>query len=352
MSAPRVSIVIDNFNYARFLARAIDSALAQTQPGVEVVVVDDASTDGSRAVIARYGDRVLPVLLERNRGQGAAFNAGFAACHGEVVLFLDADDWLYPAAAASAAAAIGPGVAQVQFRLQMVDREGQAIDLLPAPEVTFDSGDVVPLLLARGRYENTVTSGNAFARAALEAILPMPEEPFRISADGYLVTVAPLEGRVVSIDAPLGTYVLHGDNGWSSVAGSGLPERFRRAIAHDELRYAALRRRAATKGLTLRRRPGHHDAQHLTSRLGSLVLEPDLHPVASDSRIGLALLGAWASRAARLPRARRAVLAAWFVALGIAPRRWAASLLSWRLVPSSRPAALRASMARLRVLLQ
>ncbi|MDX2203916.1 MAG: glycosyltransferase, partial [Hyphomicrobiaceae bacterium] len=75
----RVSIIITNYNYGRFLARAIDSALQQTHPHVQTIVVDDASTDNSRDIIARYGDRVVPVLLARNAGQGAAFNAGFRA---------------------------------------------------------------------------------------------------------------------------------------------------------------------------------------------------------------------------------------------------------------------------------
>ena len=98
-AAPLVSVVINNYNYARYLAQAIDSALGQTYPGTEVVVVDDGSSDGSRDVIAAYGTRVVPVLKE-NGGQASAFNAGFAASRGDVVLFLDADDCLLPTAAA------------------------------------------------------------------------------------------------------------------------------------------------------------------------------------------------------------------------------------------------------------
>jgi glycosyltransferase involved in cell wall biosynthesis len=113
MNATRVSIVITNYNYGRFVARCIDSALAQCYPNTEVVVVDDASRDNSREIIQSYGKRVVPVLQGRNGGQGAAFNAGFHACQGEVVLFLDADDWLYPHAVARIVAALSPGVAYV-----------------------------------------------------------------------------------------------------------------------------------------------------------------------------------------------------------------------------------------------
>src|SRR5439155_27325938 len=136
--------------------RCIDSALDQSYPAIEVVVVDDASRDNSRDVIQSYGARVVPVLLEDNAGQGAAFNAGFRACHGDVVLFLDADDWLYPHAVARVVAAFDPGVAQVQFRLHLLDGDGRQLDVLPAPEVRFDDGDVVPILLSRRRSENIV----------------------------------------------------------------------------------------------------------------------------------------------------------------------------------------------------
>jgi glycosyltransferase involved in cell wall biosynthesis len=62
MAAPLVSIVVDNYNYARFLPRSVGSALAQTYPHVEVVVVDDASTDGSQEIIRAFGQRAPPLL--------------------------------------------------------------------------------------------------------------------------------------------------------------------------------------------------------------------------------------------------------------------------------------------------
>ena len=70
MPAPLVSIIIDNFNYERYLPQSIDSALAQTYARVEVIVVDDVSTDRSRAVMAAYADRIIRVLQAENRGQG------------------------------------------------------------------------------------------------------------------------------------------------------------------------------------------------------------------------------------------------------------------------------------------
>jgi hypothetical protein len=352
MNAPKASIVITNYNYGRFIGRCIDSALAQSHPNIEVVVVDDASQDGSRDIILGYGSRVIPVLQARNGGQGAAFNAGFRSCSGEVVLFLDADDWLYPHAVARVVERMAAGAVQVQFRLHLVDGDGRRIDLLPAPEIEFDDGDVVPLLLARGRYECTVTSGNAFARATLQTVLPVPEERFRISADGYLVTVAPFCGRIASIDEPLGAYAVHGTNNWSrGLGGFGSAEtaaRFRRSLGHDRDRYDALRQVAARHGRVVAADPGLADPQHLTSRMGSLILEPGQHPEPGDWRIGLALRGARSSLGQSLPAKMRALLAIWFLALGMLPRSWAAGLLAWRLEPGTRPEGIRRIAAAIR----
>lgn len=88
---PLVSIVIASHNYGRFLAEAIESALYQSHPRVEVVVVDDGSTDDSAAVAARF-----PVLLltQKNKGVSAARNAGALQAKGDYFVFLDADDVL------------------------------------------------------------------------------------------------------------------------------------------------------------------------------------------------------------------------------------------------------------------
>ena len=80
----RVSVIINNYNYGHFLGAAIDSALTQTYAPIEVVVVDDGSTDDSRNVIAGYGSRIRAVL-KVNGGQASAFNAGFAASTGAVI---------------------------------------------------------------------------------------------------------------------------------------------------------------------------------------------------------------------------------------------------------------------------
>jgi glycosyltransferase involved in cell wall biosynthesis len=122
------SIVINNYNYGRFLRPCIDGALNQTYRDVEVIVVDDGSTDDSRGIISGYGDRVVPILKD-NGGQASAFNAALPRCGGYSVLFLDADDTVHPAAVERAMARfLDPAVVKVQWRLRVVDESGNPLD--------------------------------------------------------------------------------------------------------------------------------------------------------------------------------------------------------------------------------
>src|SRR5947209_11687349 len=120
MSPIRVSIVVLNYNYAQFLSRSVQSALNQDYPWCEVIVVDDCSTDSSRDIVRDLEGKVVSVLQATNKGHGAGMNAGFAASSGEIVLFLDSDDYLYPSAVQRIVQHRREDVAQYQFRLDLV----------------------------------------------------------------------------------------------------------------------------------------------------------------------------------------------------------------------------------------
>src|SRR5690242_13247080 len=90
-----VSVIIPTYNGTAFLRETIDSALAQTYPAVEVIVVDDGSTDDTAAVIAEYGDRIKGIA-QANSGTSAARNTGIRASSGDYIAFLDHDDLWAP----------------------------------------------------------------------------------------------------------------------------------------------------------------------------------------------------------------------------------------------------------------
>jgi hypothetical protein len=92
----RFSIIVTSYNQREFIADAVDSAVALRDSSVEVIVVDDGSTDGSPAFLGTYGEAVRFVALGANRGRGAARNYGAALARGEYLVFLDGDDLLLP----------------------------------------------------------------------------------------------------------------------------------------------------------------------------------------------------------------------------------------------------------------
>lgn len=96
MADPMVSVIIPNFNYSQYLREAIDSVIAQTYGHIEIIVVDDGSTDSSREVLDSYGEQIATVF-QKNQGVSAARNAGVGKSRGEYIAFLDADDAWLPA---------------------------------------------------------------------------------------------------------------------------------------------------------------------------------------------------------------------------------------------------------------
>ena len=95
MNAPRASVILPVFNRAAWVARAIDSVLAQTYLDFELIVVDDGSTDGTAAILAGFGDRIR-VLRQENLGTYAARNLGLRCARGELIAFADSDDSWHP----------------------------------------------------------------------------------------------------------------------------------------------------------------------------------------------------------------------------------------------------------------
>jgi glycosyltransferase involved in cell wall biosynthesis len=206
-SVRAASVVIVNYNYERYLGDAIDSALDQGD-SVEVIVVDDGSTDGSADLIRSYGDRVVPVL-QANAGQGAAFTAGFAATNGDIVCFLDADDLLLPGTIMDALALYEAGpYAKLHWPLMEVDEAGEPLGGVNPP-VELPAGDLSDLVVERGpgAYPTPPSSGNAYSRPFLDQVMPVPD--LRVCADVYLYDLAPLYGPVARLDRPGGALRFH-----------------------------------------------------------------------------------------------------------------------------------------------
>ena len=96
MKAPLASIIIPSFNSAQWLGKTVESALAQTWPEKEIIVVDDGSTDGSLALARHFESQGVRVATQSNAGAAAARNTGLKIARGDYLQFLDADDLLAP----------------------------------------------------------------------------------------------------------------------------------------------------------------------------------------------------------------------------------------------------------------
>ena len=315
---PLVSIVVNNYNYGRYLRAAVDSALAQTYSPVEVIVVDDGSTDDSRAIVESYGKRVVPVL-KSNGGQGSAFNAGFALSRGEIVIFLDADDELLPAAVQQVVAAWRPRVAKAQFQLEIVDERGTPLARRVPPFDGFiPNGDIRDRILRFGEYPSSSSSGNAYSRAVLNRLLPLDEAIWLLAADKPLFFLAPFFGDVVSLCTPLGRYRIHGAND-SRLKGRHL-EALHRRLSAAYFVPETICRIAASMGIELDPRVLGSTSRELKLRVTSLRLDPKTHPVAGDTRLRLLYKGIRASlREPDMSLRTRASQIAWFALMATAP---------------------------------
>ena len=343
---PLVSIIIDNFNYARFIRAAIDSALAQTYAQIEVIVVDDGSTDNSRDVISTYGSRVSAVF-KPNGGHASAFNAGFRASRGSIVMFLDADDALLPTAVEEVVRAWHPGTAKAQFVLAHVDADGHTLGaIVPYSPAQMLDGDIRASILEAGGYVGVPTSGNAFARGVLDRILPLSEPQWRQAADTSLEVIAPFLGDVVSHRKTLGCYRVHEAN--HGMLGDDLdPRKLRVKIIIDLQREWALSEFASRSGFTIPRDWAAREPAHLKYRLASLRVDPAHHPLMDDRPTRLMLMGlksTWRNAGYNLKS--KVFHTVWFPLAALLPQAAAVKIVRFGLLPSRRPAKIPATSTK------
>ncbi|HWH13825.1 MAG TPA: glycosyltransferase family A protein [Miltoncostaeaceae bacterium] len=337
---PSIAIVVLNHDYAAYLPDALATALDQTRPAHQVIAVDDGSTDDSRALLRGYGDRV-EVLLQPNRGQAAAINAGATRARADVVVFLDADDALEPHALERIAEAFAalPDAARVHYPMRVMDGAGRISgETRPPAPARLPRGDQRAAVLATPFDQPwAAMSGNAFSAAVLRRVLPLPEGP-RVGADWLLVHTSSLYGPVERVDEPLARYRVHGRNSYA-LDGSHLDlPALRATIAFAGAGRAHLARHAEEGGRTPAAPPlaSFSDAGN---RLLSLRLDPAAHPVPGDTRLITTRLGLRALRHRRdLSLPRRLVFAAWLGAAALGPRRFVPTLALWFMHPAARPA--------------
>jgi glycosyltransferase involved in cell wall biosynthesis len=219
VAGPSVSVIIPTHNAAAYIRDAVDSALGQTVPPLEVIVVDDGSTDGTAAVLRELGDRIR-VISHRYGAAGAARNAGGAIAAGEWIAFLDADDTWLPDKLEHQLARTG----DPRVGLVYTDRFNVgAIGDLPAVQSEIQplySGDIFLDLLLRS---NRITTSSALIRTSLFRSLGGFATVLTDAEDWDLWIRLAESHRAEAIPIPLVRYRFHATN------SSGNPFRMRRA---------------------------------------------------------------------------------------------------------------------------
>jgi len=207
------SVLIDTYNHERFIEQAIVSVLEQDFPATdrEIIIVDDGSADRTAEIVKKFEPHVR-LLRKENGGQASAFNAGIPECKGEIVAFLDGDDWW------------------AQKKLSRV-----AGVLTAVPEVGMVGHGTVTVFADGNRQVEALTDGHRFSlrtatgahmfrtrksflgtrstvrRNLLAKLLPVPES-IRIEADEFVFTMAAALGEVEILPETLFFYRLHRGN--------------------------------------------------------------------------------------------------------------------------------------------
>ncbi len=340
---PLISVVITCFNYEKYVAGAIDCALAQSYPNKEVIVVNDGSSDGSLSVIGRYAERVR-LVDQPNQGAFAAYNHGFAASTGQIVLFLDADDVLEPDALTRIAEAWSDECVKVQFDLRIIDAEGRDLGRRFCNyDASYDASRVQRSFQRTGTYRWPVTVGNAYARRLVNQVFPLRSGDY---PDGVLNTIAPVYGAVVTIPAALGRYRIHGGNLWSNTGSDFERLPLRIALRQAEVRameaHAHRLHVALPAGSAL-----DHEIAFLNYRLMAKKLGLAYPETERDTTLGLLRKALAVLRAERYPLKLSAAHALWFGVLGVSPALAARALIRLRFQRQTVAAPMKQALRRL-----
>ncbi len=202
MPMSRVSVIMPAYNAERFIRESIDSALAQTHPDVEVIVVDDSSTDSTPAILESYGSRIR-VHRQANSGAAASRNAGAALATGDWLALLDADDVWEPRKL-ERQLAVSTSAISYTDRTNIGDRG----DLPERQSVVtaMHAGDVFVPLLLEGNF---MTSSSVMIRRAAFHSLGGFTTDLRNAEDWDLWLRAAARHNVYFCDEPLVRYRFH-----------------------------------------------------------------------------------------------------------------------------------------------
>jgi len=211
---PFASVLIDTYNHENFIEKAITSVLEQDFPveNREIIVVDDGSTDRTSDILCKFQPHIR-VLSKPNGGQASAFNVGIPECRGEIIAFLDGDDWWAPGKLRTVANLLASDVSLGVVGHAFIEAFNDGSERVIAPHrslrLRLNSGHAADIFRLHRCYCGT--SRLALRADVARKLLPIPEG-LVIEADEYLFILAAAIADVALLSEPLTYYRLHGSN--------------------------------------------------------------------------------------------------------------------------------------------
>jgi glycosyltransferase involved in cell wall biosynthesis len=215
---PKISIIIPVYNAAAYLAECLNSVLRQTYVNLEILLIDDGSTDGSAALCERFAarDGRIRVFHQENRGQSAARNRGLDAMTGELIAFVDADDIAEPDMLERLLEALDTGADLSICNICKIDATGAALSLCPIADNLLTQEDFLTELLQPQAWFYVLPGGKLFRKALFEN-LRFPEG-FIYEDEAVLYPIVARCCRVATVSGALYRYRCHA----ASTMGQGL----------------------------------------------------------------------------------------------------------------------------------
>jgi len=211
-----VSVIIDNYNYEGYISKAIESVLNQSYKNIEIIVVDDGSSDKSIDIIKSYQEKFpekIKTCFKENGGQASAFNAGVKLSTGKLICFLDSDDEFENEKVSQVVNAYNDGYEYI-FNNHTMISENKAI--IPYETVKYPyNGHNLFLVYYISKYVGDITSTISISKKLADKIFPIKDENgWRIQADDVIVFTASILSQSFFINDKLTKYRIHGENGY------------------------------------------------------------------------------------------------------------------------------------------
>ena len=248
MAKPIISVLIDTYNHERFIEKAIVSVLEQNFPAAEreILLVDDGSSDRTPEIVRKFEPHVR-VLRKENGGQASAFNVGIPECKGEIIAFLDGDDWWASGKLKRVTEVLNsePSVGLLGHGIHEAFADGRIRTGVPEKSERLQLNSLAAARVFRLRKSYLGTSRMILRTKLARRILPIPEA-LVFEADEYVFTLGALMCEIIILQDALTYYGIHGGNLYLS-GGGGKPGLRRKQLVMEALA-GALNRDLAARG--------------------------------------------------------------------------------------------------------